>query len=130
VVAGGKAVPDERFTSGDRCPPVTLPTLEIQAHSAPIGLAFYTGQQFPPQYRGNLFVAYQGSWNRSVPTGYKIVRVVFRDGKAAGIEDFATGWLDGGRVWGKLVDLVFGRDGALYLSVQTSGQIYRIVYAP
>jgi glucose/arabinose dehydrogenase len=130
MVAGGKAVPDERFTSGDRCPPVTLPTLEIQAHSAPIGLAFYTGQQFPSQYRGSLFVAYQGSWNRSVPTGYKIVRVVFRDGKAAGIEDFATGWLDGGRVWGKLVDLVVGRDGALYLSVQTSGQIYRIVYAP
>ena len=130
MVAGGKAVPDERFASGGRCPPVTLPTLEIQAHSAPIGLAFYTAQRFPPQYRGSLFVAYQGSWNRSVPTGYKIVRVLFRDGKAAGIEDFATGWLDGGRVWGRLVDLIVGGDGALYLSVQTSGQIYRIVYAP
>ncbi len=130
MIVHGKAVPDERFAPGGRCPPVAVPTLEIQAHSAPIGLAFYTGKQFPPQYHGSLFVAYQGSWNRSVPTGYKVVRVVFRDGRAADIEDFATGWLDGSRGWGRLVDLIVGSDGALYLSNQNSGQIYRISYGP
>lgn len=128
MVVGGKAVPDERFARGDHCPPVTVPTLEIQAHSAPIGLAFYTAKQFPPQYQGSLFVAYQGSWNRSVPTGYKVVRVAFRNGKAAGIEDFATGWLEGNRAHGHLVDLIVGSDGALYLTVQDSGTIYRFSY--
>src|SRR5439155_1223988 len=83
-------------TSAERCRRMTLPTIEIQAHSAPLGLAFYTGAQFPPSYRGSLFVAYHGSWNRTVPTGYKIVRVPFRDGRPSGpVEDFATGWLQG-----------------------------------
>jgi glucose/arabinose dehydrogenase len=128
MIVHGKAVPDERFAQGDRCAAVALPTLEIQAHSAPIGLAFYTGKQFPAQYRGSLFVAYQGSWNRSVPTGYKVVRVVFREGKAAGVEDFATGWLEGARIWGKLVDVIVGSDGALYLTSQDLGTVYRISY--
>jgi len=128
MIVQGKAVPDERFARGDRCPPVAVPAFEIQAHSAPIGLAFYTAKQFPPQYQGSLFVAYQGSWNRSVPTGYKIVRVTFHDGKAAGIEDFATGWLEGTRILGKLVDVIVGSDGALYLTVQDSGTIYRFSY--
>jgi len=106
---------------------MTLPTIEIQAHSAPLGLAFYTGAQFPPSYRGSLFVAYHGSWNRTVPTGYKIVRVPFRDGRPSGpVEDFATGWLQGGRVLGRPVGLQAGADGALYLS--TDDAIYRISY--
>ena len=130
MVVGGTAVPDDRFTRGGRCTTVTVPTLEIQAHSAPIGLTFYTGKQFPSEYRGSLFVAYQGSWNRSVPTGYKVVRVAFRDGRVAGVEDFATGWLEGSRASGKLVDIIVGSDGALYLSVQGLGLIYRISYAP
>jgi glucose/arabinose dehydrogenase len=130
MVVGGKAVPDDRFARGGRCPTVTVPTIEIQAHSAPIGLTFYTGKQFPPEYRGSLFVAYQGSWNRSVPTGYKVVRVAFRDGRVAGVEDFATGWLEGSRASGKLVDIIVGGDGALYLSVQGLGLIYRISYGP
>ena len=130
MIVHGKPVPDDRFARADHCPPVALPTLEAQAHSAPIGLAFYGGKQFPPQYHGSLFVAYQGSWNRSVPTGYKVVRVVFHDGKATGIEDFATGWLDGARARGRLVDLVVGSDGALYLSVQDTGTIYRFSYGP
>ena len=91
-----------------------------------LGLAFYTGTQFPAEYRGSLFVAYRGSWNRTVPTGYKVVRVRFRDGKPAGVEDFATGWLEGASAWGRPVDLIVGRDGALYLSDQGAGRIYRI----
>jgi glucose/arabinose dehydrogenase len=124
----GRAVIDERFGPNGRCSAVTPPTVEIQAHSAPLGLAFYTGGQFPPEYRGDLFVAYHGSWNRSVPTGYKVVRVRFKDGKPTGVEDFATGWLHDGRVLGRPVDLIVGRDGALYVSDDSSGRIYRITY--
>jgi len=125
-VAQGKPVRDPDF-KGDaaRCARVTPPTLEIQAHSAPLGLAFYTGTQFPAAYRGSLFVAYQGSWNRSVPTGYKVVRVPFTDGRPGAPEDFVTGFLAGGRAWARPVDLAVGADGALYLSADG---IYRISY--
>jgi glucose/arabinose dehydrogenase len=126
LTVGGKVIPDDRFEKGARCDRVTPPTVEIQAHSAPLGLAFYTGTQFPAEYRGSLFVAFHGSWNRTVPTGYKVVRVRFRDGKPAGVEDFATGWLDGPSAWGRPVDLIVGRDGALYLSDDGAGRIYRI----
>lgn len=126
--AGGKVVPDPDFpAAGERCRRMTLPTIEIQAHSAPLGLAFYTGRQFPAEYRGSLFVAYQGSWNRSVPTGYKVVRVPFKDGRPGPVEDFATGWLQGGSLLGRPVGLQVGADGALYLSADA---IYRISHRP
>ncbi len=128
--ASGRAVPDDRFSGSASCPPMVMPTIEIQAHSAPLGLAFYTGTQFPPEYRGSLFVAYQGSWNRSVPTGYKVVRVPFRDGTPGAVEDFATGWLADGRVHGRPIDLAVGADGALYLSDQSAARIYRITHRP
>ena len=126
--AGGRAVADRGANgNAERCGQMTLPTIEIQGHSAPLGLAFYTGAEFPPGYRGSLFVAYHGSWNRSVPTGYKVVRVPFKDGRPSGpVEDFATGWLLGGSVRGRPVGLQVGADGALYLS--TDDAIYRIGY--
>jgi len=126
----GRVIADASFTKSAKCDKVTSPTVEIQAHSAPIGLAFYTGTQFPEEYRGSLFVAYRGSWNRSLPTGYKIVRIRVRDGQPPAVEDFATGWLEGTSSWGRPVDLVVGRDGALYLSDQGAGRIYRITYRP
>jgi glucose/arabinose dehydrogenase len=126
----GRVITDTSFTKLAACDKVTPPTVEIQAHSAPIGLAFYTGTQFPEEYRGSLFVAYRGSWNRTLPTGYKIVRLRFRDGQPPAVEDFATGWLEGTSSWGRPVDLVVGRDGALYLSDQGAGRIYRITYRP
>jgi glucose/arabinose dehydrogenase len=126
----GRVIADASFTKNAKCDKVTSPTVEIQAHSAPIGLAFYTGTQFPEEYRGSLFVAYRGSWNRSLPTGYKIVRIRVRDGQPPAVEDFATGWLEGTSSWGRPVDLVVGRDGALYLSDQGAGRIYRITYRP
>ncbi len=131
MVVRGRVIADTAFAKGAACDKVTPPTVEIQAHSAPIGLAFYTGTQFPEDYRGSLFVAYRGSWNRTLPTGYKIVRIPFRDGQPAGApEDFATGWLEGSSAWGRPVDLVVGRDGALYLSDQGAGRIYRITHRP
>jgi glucose/arabinose dehydrogenase len=128
--AGGRAVPDREFP-GARCRDMVLPSVEIQAHSAPLGLAFYTGRQFPPEYHGHLFVAYRGSWNRSVPTGYKVVRLPFRDGRPAGPPlDFVTGWLAGGAVRGRPVDVLVARDGALLVSDQGAGQIHRITAVP
>ena len=89
-------VQDPDLGGGDRCTAVRRPSVLYQAHTAPLGLAFYTGAQFPPEYRGDLLVALHGSWNRSVPVGYKVIRV--RLGGATPLaEDFATGWLAGGR---------------------------------
>ena len=133
VTVRGRPQADTSFAKGAACDKVAPPSVEIQAHSAPIGLVFYTGTQFPEEYRGSLFVAYRGSWNRTLPTGYKIVRIRFRDGQPTGsplVEDFATGWLEGTSAWGRPVDLVVGRDGALYLSDQGSGRIYRITHRP
>ena len=129
--AGGRAVPDDE-AGGDagRCRGMALPTLEIPAHSAPLGLAFYTGTAFPPEYRGSLFVALHGSWNRSVPTGYKVVRVPFRDGRPGAPEDFVTGWLAGGAVTGRPVGLAVGADGALFVSDDGAGRVWRITYRP
>lgn len=123
----GRAVPDTTFDSRASCQGVSLPTVEIQAHSAPLGLAFYTGEQFPPEYRGDLFVASHGSWNRSVPTGYKVIRIRL-GGPRPQVEEFASGWLVGRRAWGRPVDLVVGRDGSLFLSDDHQGVIYRIRY--
>ncbi|MGH7320015.1 MAG: PQQ-dependent sugar dehydrogenase [Candidatus Rokuibacteriota bacterium] len=123
----GRVVLDPDLGSSDRCRRVTRPSLGYQAHTAPLGLAFYTGSQFPAEYGGNLFVALHGSWNRSVPTGYKVIRVRF-DGDAPRAEDFATGWLVGSRVWGRPVDVTVAPDGSLFLSDDAQGAVYRITY--
>jgi glucose/arabinose dehydrogenase len=126
MAVAGELKPDTRFDRNARCDGVTRSTREVQAHSAPIGIAFYTGTQFPPEYRGSAFVAYRGSWNRTIPTGYKVVVVRFRDGRPANVEDFVTGWLEGASSWGRPVDVIVGRDGALYVSDQGAGRIYRV----
>lgn len=103
--------------------------IDIQAHSAPLGLAFVpNGSSWPEEYRGNLLVAFHGSWNRSVPTGYKVVSYRF-DGQdnPLAAEDFIAGWLVGASVLGRPVALVFEGD-ALYLSDDKAGVIYKISY--
>jgi glucose/arabinose dehydrogenase len=105
------------------------PVVEIQAHSAPLGLTFYEGRQFPLEYQDGLFVALHGSWNRTVPTGYKVVYVPIEDGKPGPIQDFATGWLrEDGSSWGRPVDVLTGADGSLFISDDSKGIIYRIFY--
>jgi glucose/arabinose dehydrogenase len=111
----------------DRCRSVRRPTVLYQAHAAPLGMAFYSGRQFPAEYRGDLFVALHGSWNRSVPVGYKVIRVRLA-GPTPRAEDFATGWLVGSRYWGRPVDLAVAPDGALFLSDDSQGVVYRITY--
>jgi glucose/arabinose dehydrogenase len=110
-----------------------VPDLLFQAHSAPIGLAFYTGTSFPEEYRGDAFVALRGSWNSGTPTGYMIVRVPFRDGRLLGhYEIFASGfWLGGtdtARVWGRPAGLAVGADGALLIADDTGGSVWRVAW--
>ena len=121
---------DPQFGSQGNCAGVTKPAVEMQAHSAPLGLAFYDGEMFPAGYSGDLFVAFHGSWNRSEKTGYKVVRVRFANGQPTGeVEDFVTGWLVGESSWGRPVDVSVGPDGALYISDDALGAIYRVTYS-
>ncbi|MDJ1422609.1 MAG: PQQ-dependent sugar dehydrogenase [Candidatus Methanoperedens sp.] len=106
--------------------PLKMPSLiDIQAHSAPLGLAFYYGDSFPQEYRGDLFVALHGSWNRREPTGYKIISIDMNDLTA---RDFATGWLQDSNVLGRPVDIIVAEDGSLFVSDDNAGKIYRISY--
>lgn len=126
--AGRIEDPDLGFPGS--CEGVLAPEIELQAHSAPLGLVFYDGSAFPAEYQGDLFVAFHGSWNRSRPTGYKVVRIPIEDGRVAGpAEDFVWGWLSAfGFVTGRPVGLAVGPDGALYISDDYAGTIYRVVY--
>jgi glucose/arabinose dehydrogenase len=109
---------------------ITVPDVLIQPHSAPLGIAVYTGQQFPVAYRNDLFVALHGSWNRAQRTGYKLVHVPLKDGKARGeYEDFMTGFVTGdGNVWGRPVGVAVAPDGALLVSDDGGGVVWRITY--
>jgi len=120
---------DPDFGKPGACDGVVKPAVEMQAHSAPLGLTFYNAQQFPEQYRGDLFVAFHGSWNRSVPTGYKVVRIPMKGSTPGPVEDFAVGWLSqSGTQWGRPVDVLTGSDGSLFVSDDGGGLIYRIFY--
>lgn len=111
------------------CSAVTPPAITFQAHSAPLGLAFYTGTAFPASYRGDVFIAYHGSWNRSVPTGAKVVHVDVQNGRPVSIEDFVVGWqlADGSR-WGRPVAVLPLPDGSLLVSDDAGGRIWRVRY--
>jgi len=131
----GDRAPDASFGgTQERCRNTVPPRVELQAHSAPLGLVFYTGQMFPFEYHGDLFVAFHGSWNRSVPTGYKVIRVKMNDhGEPERVEDFITGWLPPGETrtgkWmGRPVGLAVGSDGSLYISDDGSGSVYRVTW--
>ena len=116
------------FAAAD-CSAVEPPAITFQAHSAPLGIAFYTGTAFAPDYRGDAFVAYHGSWNRTVPTGAKVVRVQVQNGRPVAIDDFVTGWqLPDGSRWGRPVSLVMTPDGALLISDDMGGKIWRVTY--
>ena len=120
-------VPNPEYADAQRCVGTVAPALQMQAHSAPLGMVFYEGEQFPQEYRGDLFIAFHGSWNRSEPTGYKVVRVRVEDGRPVSYEDFATGWLtESGSVRGRPVAVEVGPDGSLYVSDDGMGRIWRV----
>lgn len=108
-----------------------IPDVLIQAHSAALGLVFYQGEMFPAEYRGDGFVALRGSWNRSKRTGYKIIRIRFKDGRpVGGYNDFLTGWLDepSQNVWGRPVGLLVMKDGSLLVTDDGANKIWRVSY--
>ena len=111
---------------------VVVPDVLVQAHSATLNLCFYTRDQFPSEYKGDIFAAFHGSWNRMKRTGYKVVRVPFdhSTGKARGeYEDFVTGFVTpDGKVWGRPVGITVARDGSLLISEDGNGTIWRVSY--
>lgn len=122
-----KRDPNPEYPSAD-CTHTKADALNLQAHSAPLGFLFYDRKQFPPPYRGGAFVAFHGSWNRSTPTGDKVVFVHFAQGHPTGYTDFVTGWLVNGQYTGRPAGLALDASGALYVSDDQGGTIYRITY--
>jgi glucose/arabinose dehydrogenase len=127
---GSNEDPRHKDARPDLAGKVTVPDVLMQAHSAPLNIAFYEGGNFPADYKGDAFVALHGSWNRGVRTGYKVVRLKFKDGKPTGeYEDFATGFvISDDAVWGRPVGLAVAKDGALILTEDGNGTIWRITY--
>jgi len=117
-------------TRPDLASRVTIPDVLIQPHSAPLGMAFDPGGQFPPDWKGDAFVALRGSWNRGLRTGYKIVRLPFKDGRPTGeYQDFVVGFVaDDDDVWGRPVGVAFAKDGSLLFSEDGNGVVYRVAY--
>ncbi|WP_018619399.1 PQQ-dependent sugar dehydrogenase [Spirosoma luteum] len=109
----------------------TLPLLTYQAHSAPLGMVFYTGTKFPAEYRTDAFVTMRGSWNRSVPSGYKVVRLRFENGQPTRFEDFLMGFLiDNNRSqFGRPVGIAVHTDGSLLVTDDNNGVIYRVSHS-
>jgi glucose/arabinose dehydrogenase len=123
--------PNPEFNNPAKCANVPPDEVALPAHSAALGLTF--GDQFsaPQPYKDSIYIAYHGSWNRSVKTGYKVVRVPIVNGQPGTAEDFAWGWLPGnadnpGQVWGRPVGVTIGSDGAMYVTDDSAGRIYRI----
>ena len=127
---GSNEDPRRKGQRPDLASDVTVPDVLMQAHSAPLNIAFYEGANFPRDYKGDAFVTMHGSWNRGVRTGYKVVRLSFRDGKPTGeYEDFMTGFVvSDEEVWGRPVGIAVAKDGSLIVSEDGSGTIWRVAY--
>jgi glucose/arabinose dehydrogenase len=125
----GGDVKDPEFGEQRSCGEFTAPAQKLGAHVAPLGVKFYTGEMFPPEYRGQIFIAEHGSWNRSKKIGYRISLVRLEGSEAQSYETFAEGWLQGDDVSGRPVDLLILDDGSLLVSDDKAGRIYRISYA-
>jgi glucose/arabinose dehydrogenase len=128
----GKRVHDDTFdpsgTHRKYCGETIPSFIDIPAHSAPLGLAFFPAA-WPPEFRYNLLVAYHGSWNRTEPTGYKVVRYKLDNaGNPVNVEDFITGWLTPAGALGRPVDILITDDGVIYISDDKAGVVYRVVY--
>ncbi len=125
----GGTIPDPEYGGKRACGEFVPPAQNLGPHVASLGMRFYTGTQFPPRYRGQVFIAEHGSWNRSTKIGYRVTLVrLDASGRAVAYEPFAEGWLDGGSVWGRPADVLVAPDGSLLVSDDYAGAIYRIRY--
>ena len=124
----GGDILDPKFGKDRDCANYTPPVQKLGPHVAPLGVKFYTGDMFPPEYRGQVFIAEHGSWNRSKKIGYRISLVRLDGDTAISYEPSASGWLQGEQVSGRPVDLIVKQDGSLLVSDDQAGKIYRISY--
>ena len=124
----GGDIPDPKYGEGRDCADYTPPVQKLGPHVAPLGVKFYTGDMFPPEYRGQVFIAEHGSWNRSKKIGYRVTMVRLDGNEAIGYEPFADGWLQNEQVSGRPVDLIVKDDGSLLVSDDFAGKIYRITW--
>jgi glucose/arabinose dehydrogenase len=121
-------LPDPKIGDKFDCSEFEQPAQKLGPHVAPLGLEFYTGGQFPHEYKNQLFIAEHGSWNRSKKIGYRITLVKLKNNKAVSYTVFAEGWLQGGKAWGRPVDIELMADGSMLVSDDSNGKIYRIWY--
>lgn len=120
---------DSEWGRGRSCAEFTPPVQKLGAHVAPLGMRFYTGKMLPAEYRNRIFVANHGSWNKSGKAGFNVMQVSLdAQGKIVKYEPFAEGWLEGGNHWGRPVDVHIMPDGALLVSDDWAGALYRISY--
>ncbi len=126
----GKSILDVTFDPNHDCSQTEPSFIDIPAHSAPLGLAFFPTVGWPVDFQNNLLVSYHGSWNRSVPTGYKVIRYKLDSlGNVLSVEDFISGWLQNdGTALGRPVDILITEKGIIYISDDKAGVIYRMVY--
>jgi len=124
----GGTIPDPEYGTEQECSEFTPPAQRLDPHVAAIGMRFYTGDMFPPAYRRQIFMAEHGSWNRSTPIGYRITVARLDGNRVVGYDVFAAGWLQGRRGWGRPADVLVMPDGALLVSDDRQGAIYRITY--
>lgn len=121
---------DPEYGRNRRIEGYTPPAMKLGPHVASLGMRFYSGTMFPEEYHHQIFIAEHGSWNRSIPIGYRVTLVRLNGNKAVSYEPFAEGWLDGRSVWGRPVDVQVMPDGAMLVSDDMAGVIYRIAYKP
>ena len=124
----GGDISDPEFGEKHACEEFVPPAMKLGPHVAAIGMRFYTGMMFPDRYRNQIFIAEHGSWNRSTPIGYRVTLVRLEENRAVTYEVFAEGWLQGNAAWGRPTDVLVMPDGALLVSDDRAGVIYRIVY--
>lgn len=125
----GGTIADPQYGSERACNEFVAPAQNLGPHVAPLGMRFYTGTQFPAEYREQVFIAEQGSWNRTTKIGYRVTLVrLDAAGRATKYETFAEGWLDGSSFWGRPADVLVAPDGSLLVSDDHAGAIYRIRY--
>jgi glucose/arabinose dehydrogenase len=121
--------PDPKLGKKKSCSEFVPPVEKLGAHVTPLGLEFYTGSMFPPEYKDALFIAEHGSWNRTNPSGYKLTLVKIEGEKVVSETTFAEGWLEDGAAWGRPVDVEVMPDGSMLVSDDHANAIYRITYS-
>jgi glucose/arabinose dehydrogenase len=126
----GANVLDPEYGESAKPDEYTRPALELGAHVAPLGMAFYTGKQFPLEYRNSIFIAEHGSWNRSTKAGYRVIAVKLNGNRVESVEPFVTGWLNHQKQtsWGRPVDIINLPDGSILISDDHAGAVYRVNY--